>query len=347
VLSSTLNAVQPILDRPLLRNLPLLISLFLAFSPLQARPRPTEHTSLEDAVRQLAERVAAIPNLHGPLRLQFFQDEKFAADTGKDWQESLRKELELHRLNLSDEPGASTLRVGLAETPTQLVLSVSARVADKDEVRLITLPRITFRAPNLPVAPVRIDRQLVYQSSDRILDASSLWNGSELGMALLAYHNDELSALRLDASGEVNQTVSLAATGVQPSRDLRGELTVRANDAFVLLPGKSCEFSWTAATDVKCHSAKPDWRGTTVLTPSCDAGGWKLLADGSDWTSPDSLRVVPDGSLREESAALRSNFPGPILGIDGEQNPASALVVTRNLRTGNYEVYKITLACGN
>jgi hypothetical protein len=347
VLSSLLNAVQPILDRPLLRNLPLLISLFLAFSPLQAHPRATENTSLEDAVRQLAERVASIPNLHGPLSLQFFQDANFAADTGKEWQEYFRKELELHRLTLSDEPVAVPLRVGLAETPTQLVFSAIARVADKDEVRLITLPRISFRATNLPVAPVRIERQLVYQSSDRILDASSRWNGAEAGMALLAYQNDELTAVRLDGSGEVKQTVSLTPAAVHPSRDPRGELTVRANDAFVLLPGKSCEFSWTAATDVKCHSAKPDWRGATVLTPSCDAGGWKLLADGSGWTSPDSLWVIPDSPLREGSAALRSDFPGPILGINGEQNPASALVVTRNLRTGNYEVYKITLACGN
>jgi hypothetical protein len=59
------------------------------------------------------------------------------------------------------------------------------------------------------------------------------------------------------------------------------------------------------------------------------------------------LQVVPDGALRESSAAVLSEFPGPIFGTNGEQNPSSALVVTQNLRTGNYEIYKITLACGN
>jgi hypothetical protein len=59
------------------------------------------------------------------------------------------------------------------------------------------------------------------------------------------------------------------------------------------------------------------------------------------------LQVVPDGALRESSAAVLSEFPGPIVGINGEQNPSSALVVAQNLRTGNYEIYKITLACGN
>jgi hypothetical protein len=59
------------------------------------------------------------------------------------------------------------------------------------------------------------------------------------------------------------------------------------------------------------------------------------------------LQVVPDGALRESSAAVLSEFPGPILGTNGEQSASSALVIAQNLRTGNYEIYKITLACGN
>ena len=339
--------MRPKLVRSPLRNLFLLLSLFFAFSAKPAHSGSPENISLDDAVRQLAERVAAIPNLHGPLRLQFLQDANFTADTGKDWQESFRKEAEKHHLIFTEDPSATLLRVGLAETPTQLVFSASAHVAEKDVVRFLTFPRTAFHAANLPVAPIRIERQLVYQSPDRILDASSLWNGSERGMALLAYHNAELSVLWLDTTGEVKQSVSLTAAGARLSRDPRGELTLHSSDAAVLLPGKSCEFSWASPEGAKCRSAKPTWRAPTVLTPSCEAGGWKLLADGSDWSTPDVLQVVPEGSSQQASAALLSDFPGPILNINGEQNPASALVLTRNLRTGNYEVYKITLACGN
>jgi len=347
VLSSLQNAVQPHRDRPLTRKILLQLSLLLTFFSSPVHSSPADANSLDDAIRQLADRVAAIPNLHSPLRLQFLQDANFAAITGKDWQETFRKEIVNCRLTLTEDPAATLLRVGFAETPAQLVLSASAVVADKNEVRLIALSRTTFHAANLPVAPIRIERQLVYQSADRILDASSLWNGAEGGMALLVYRNAELSVLRLDPSGRVVQSVSLNATGAHPSRDPRAELTVRANDGIVLLQAKSCEFSWTPPAEAKCHSTKSTWRATTVLTPSCDSGGWKLLADGSDWSTPEVLQIVPDGALREGSAALLSDFPGPIMGINGEQNPASALVVTRNLRTGNYEVYKITLACGN
>jgi hypothetical protein len=134
---------------------------------------------------------------------------------------------------------------------------------------------------------------------------------------------------------------------VRPARDLHAELAVHADDANVLFPGKTCQFTWTASADPKCHATKPTWRGPTVLTPTCDAGAWKLQADATDWTTSDLLHVLPIDSSRKGSTGMFSDFPGPVLSINGEQNPASALVVTRNLRTGNYEIYRITLACGN
>jgi hypothetical protein len=118
--------------------------------------------------------------------------------------------------------------------------------------------------------------------------------------------------------------------------------------AEVRLAAKSCEFTWTGAGDVKCHNVKQlAWREVTTLTPPCDAGAWRLEADGNDWTTTDLLQAIPANSSQPDTAAAISEFPGPILSINGEQNPSSALVVIRNLRTGNYEVYKITLACGD
>jgi hypothetical protein len=159
-----------------------------------------------------------------------------------------------------------------------------------------------------------------------------------------------LAAVKLTAGGGVKQSVSLAAANPHPTRDPRGELTSRGAGAEVLLPGKSCEFNWSDTADLKCHTAKTtakSWRTATVLLSPCDGSGWKLEANGADWTAGDLLLVVPEAAARKDSAALLSEFPGPIVSMNGEQHPGSALVVTRNLRTGNDEVYKITLACGN
>jgi hypothetical protein len=337
------NTVRSFLARPLI----ILLVLLLAFFPCHAQSPSPESVSLDDALRALAERIASVPNLRGPYRVQFFQEPNFAAETGKEWQDFIRKELESRHVVTTEGPGAAQLRIGVTQTPTELVLSAAVRVGEKDDVRLLKFPRAVFRVASLPVAPVRLEKQFVYQSGDRLLDVSSLWNGASAGMALLTYRGSELLMLRLDATGVVQQTVSLSAAGPLLTRDPHAELLVQADAVSVLLPNKACQFTWAAPADAKCHGAKTLWRAATVLTPSCDAGGWKLQADGVDWTVPDLLQAVPDNSVQKGSASLVTDFPGPIISINGVENPSSALVVTRNLRTGNYEVYKITLACGN
>jgi hypothetical protein len=347
VLSSPQNAVWPIPQSPFFRKCCSFTAIFLTFLFLTLRAVAAEANSLEDAARLLADRVVSIPNLHGPLRLEFNEGGGLAASPGTAWLESFRKELEARHFDVTDDSSVPVLRIAVTATPTQLILAVSARSVDHDEVRIVSLPRALIRPVNLPVAPLRIERQLIFESPELILDASSLWYGSEGGIELLAYRKGELTALQLDATGAVKQSIPLTAAAPHPSRDPHGELNVRGNEVDALLPGKVCTFTWTLGSEVKCRSAKPVWRGTTLLTPSCDPGGWKIVSDGRDWTAPETLQVVPDGAAREGSAAILSEFSGPVLNVNGEQNPASALVVTRNLCSGNYEVYRITLACGN
>ena len=338
------NAVQSPWFRPLVCCGSLFVWLLLASHPSAAQSIPQGSVSLDEAIQQLVDRIASIPNLRGPYRLEIFQN--FAPESVKDTQESLRKELEARHLLFGDDAAAPVLHIGISQTPTQVILAASARVGERDEVRLLTFARANFRFSSLPVAPVRLEKQLVYQTPERLLDASSLWNGAPAGMALLVDRDGEMNVVRTDSAGVVQQTILLAAGG-DLSRDPRGELALQADAGSVLLPGKACQFTWAAPGDSKCHAAKSAPRAKTALTPSCDPGGWKLETDGSDWTTPDMLQAVPENAAQKGSAAILSDFPGPIVSINGEQNPSSALVVTRNLRTGNYEVYKVTLACGN
>jgi hypothetical protein len=348
VLSSEQNAVRRDLDCPQSFLLFLLFVASVVALPLcgQTLPRGPVVT-LEGALEQLAERVAEIPNLHGPLRVQFFEDQAFAAETGKDWQEAFRNHLEKAHISVTEDAGANLLRVGLAETPTELVLSAGVTVNATEEVRFVTGPRTAFHAANLPVVPVRIEKQLVFQSADRILDAAAFTDGKGSGLLLLAYRGTDLSVIKTDATGASTQFASLAAAGVHTARDLRGEVSAAGSETSVTLPGRICHVGWAAAVDVKCAGAKVAWRTGMVLTPGCESGEWRLTADGADWSAPDLLQVAPDGPGRKGSAALLSDFPGPILSIAAAEVPSAALVVARNLQTGSYEVYKVTLACGN
>jgi hypothetical protein len=306
-----------------------------------------EATSLDDAARQLADRLASIPNFHGPVRLEFLAEAATLSSAGEEWKTTLRDELEKRRVIVTEESSFPALRIVVTQTPTQIVLTASAKIGEREEVRIVATNLGPLTAANLPVTPVRLERQLVYESADRILEASSLWNGEEKGLAILLLRNSELLALRLDASGAVKQTVSLAAASARFPRDPRAEFVPKGTQAEVHLASKTCEFSWNTLGDVKCRAAKPAWREMTLLTSPCDSTDWKLQADGNDWTTADLLQAVPAESAKQGSAAVMSEFPGPILSINGEQNPSNALLVIRNLRTGNYEVYKITLVCGD
>ena len=348
MLSSAHNAV--LLKTRCSRSRNFFLGLFLlAAISFVAKPlHAADASSLDDALRQLAERIAAIPNLKGPIQLEVHDDAAFDESEGQTWKTTLRRQLDLRKLSITEEPDAPLLRVGATETPTQIVLAAELLFADHQELRIVALKRALLPSQTLLASPVRIEKQLVFDSPERVLDAASATRGTSDDLVILTYRNSELTALRLDPTGSLKQAFTLSAAGLKPSRDPRAELTASETDGRLQFLGKLCEFTWAAPADVKCRATtKTSWRPPPLLASPCDSTTWKLQADGSDWTAGDLLQVAPETASHKGLAALLSDFPGPILSINSTQNSHSALVVVRNLRTGNYEVYKLALACGN
>ena len=351
--SSARNSRQRKWRRPAVLRALLLLCVLAAVYRRELRVFADTDGVLREPSRKLAERVAAIPGLHGPLRLEWYPDETWSEGRATRWQDMLRDEFDRRALEISEETSAPALSVYATETPTQIVLTAKAQVGDRAEVRIVTILRASLPPAESPVAPVRVERQLIYQSPDRILDASSLASGPDGGLAVLQYKNFEAIAFRVDAKGELRQVVSLNAAAVKPVRDPHGEISPHGNQVSVQLWGKTCDFSWDSPAEVKCHPekvlspVKAIVRMDAVLTSPCDRTNWTVLQRSIEPTMREVLHLVPDGSTQESSTTVMSEFPGPVLNLSVEQSPGNALVVTRNLRTGNYEVYKITLACGN
>jgi hypothetical protein len=328
-------------------NFSSLLTFFLLLLVLAPLSVSADGNALEDAARQLAEKIAAIPNLHGPVRLEITDDPNLIAVVDLSWKDMLRKELEKHHLPVTGDNTAQLLHVFVTKTPAQLVFTATARVADKEEVRILAIPRAALALSNPPAAGLRIEKQLLFESSDRIIDVSAQPESTG-GIDVLAAKTGELLAFRLDSAGAIKQIIAFPSANVRIGRDFRAELASPEGNSAAVLPGKICEFSWSSAsTEVKCRAAKASWRAPTQISSPCAPAKWKLLSGENDWTAADQLHLVADGEAQPEAFAAFSGFPGPILSINAEQNPSSALLVTQNLRTGNYEVYKITLVCGN
>lgn len=98
----------------------------------------------------------------------------------------------------------------------------------------------------------------------------------------------------------------------------------------------------------------PDWGSQlTALHSSCGSE-WQLLITGKgDWTKNDEVRAV---EIRERTAVPVSSpveFPGPIIAMHAPSITPSALApanstaiaLDRNLQSGRYEAYRLTLSC--
>ena len=351
--SSAESCWQKIRGRSIFLGALLLLGVLAAIYSPGPRVLADSDAALKDAARRLAERVAAIPGLRGPLRLEWHADESWSEGEGARWQDALRDAFDRRALQWNEDAATPALAIYAAQTSTQVVLTAKTRVADREEIRVVAVARAALPPAELPVAPVRLERQLIYESPDQILDASNLMNFREDGLAVLIYRNFEPVILRVNQSGELKQTLPLRVAGLKPTRDPRGEIFSSGNQATAQLWGKTCDMSWDSAAEPKCRSEKTSASADSVsapevsLTSPCDDANWTISGVGNERGVRGMLRLIPDGATAGSSATLTSDFPGPVLNVSGDDNQSHALVIIRNLRTGNYEVYQITLVCGN
>jgi hypothetical protein len=93
--------------------------------------------------------------------------------------------------------------------------------------------------------------------------------------------------------------------------------------------------------------------GSEVASVQSSCGiGWQLLiSSSSDWTSNDSVTGV---EFRERVAVPGTNpveFPGPVISLRSSlavgKGPTMAIAIVRNLHTGKYEAYVLSIACSN
>ena len=147
------------------------------------------------------------------------------------------------------------------------------------------------------------------------------------------------------------QTTKTLPGPKQPPRFARGQLLLAEENmdrVGILLPGRRCEANLADDSPIACAGGGSDWPAARLLSlPACGAQTWWLKSDGTDWTAEDRLFLRSSGAAKESAPVAELNVPGAVFSIGAGSNAASAAVVVRSLLTGNYEVYRIELACTN
>jgi hypothetical protein len=116
----------------------------------------------------------------------------------------------------------------------------------------------------------------------------------------------------------------------------------------ILLPGRRCETNLSDDAAVVCAIGSAEWHASRLVAlPACGTQTWWLKSEGTDWDSEDRLQLRVSGAANDPVPVAELNVPGPVFSIGGGPDGASAAVVTRNISTGNYEVYRVAVACAN
>ena len=91
-----------------------------------------------------------------------------------------------------------------------------------------------------------------------------------------------------------------------------------------------------------------DGWGSDVAAVRADcAHRWLVLADAAGGsTEPDAVRAYEMARSEPVAVSPAVEFAGPITALWSEGDGSSALAVSRNLRTGRYEAYRLWVSCG-
>jgi hypothetical protein len=321
------------------------LAVFVFSSPCLPRA-----DSLEDAGRVLARKVATVPQRERHFLLSWQNHSSLAEENSERLKRSFAAELGGEILAEKQEPGAPQLQVSVEESPAFYLLIASVPVTNGEAIRMARIARAALTFSGSSGARFRLSKELIWQQQEPILDALEMGEDSSKPGPLLILNRDNLSLYRRENDRWELQDVKRVPTVEKAVRAPRGEIRVSVGaekQESLVLPEQTCDITISEKIELNCRAASHTWRDGILLASPCDRGIWWLKAESGDWSVPDRLSLWNSSVPKSASPVAELDLPGPAMSVSNGQRARSDTAVVFNLLTGNYEVYRITLACGN
>jgi hypothetical protein len=88
------------------------------------------------------------------------------------------------------------------------------------------------------------------------------------------------------------------------------------------------------------------WGSNLASVRSSCGSGWQVLSDSPGLGSADSIKAYEIPDREAIPVSVPADFAGPVTGLWTEASGTSAIAVSKNVGTGNYEAYRLAVACG-
>jgi hypothetical protein len=329
----------------------------------QESPAPAQKSALDAPARELARRIAA--SLPGGTRVEIEvrNQSSLSEDDAAAIRAALAGELSARGLRTRGEgPGAASIAVTLSENVQGYVWVAQIQHGDDSAVLLQSVPRGMAVATAPESEKIVLRKELLWSGPAHVLDALELPASGSTPARLLLLELDGTMAVVTDSQNTFRTELP---TAVPHPRSPWGEFVLGGNQLEVSLWGGSpgevetCSLTPDGQTALKCEHhpgmlatyitlgpapVPPRGDQEALPSPPCEGGDAVLGTGTGDYTQPDTV-VAYASSPREEALSAGLTLPGPVIHLSGTPGE-TIFAVARNLQNGNYEVYRITAACG-
>jgi hypothetical protein len=327
--------------------------LVLVFTSLfaAAAAAAQQKNSWDGAIDSLAAKITTVAGRSSAVHLRVKNLSSLDAARIGDFQQALEANLLRRGVKLGDTD-ATTADVTVSENLRAIIFALEVGSPDSRTVMLASLDRNDAAPPTEPRPAVRLQREMIWSQPEALLDFTVLPAAADAAPRLVVLEPRRVVIYRsVDGRWQAQESHPLPA--LLPARDQRGTLTMSNSDPdasiAVDLPGAQCTLKTRDKLELPCSSGRilrsnvePD---VVTLSFSCGASPLALLTGDTDWTQPDSLRVVAVHDHAEQVAEPMA-FSGPILALWTGVESETARVIWRDLATGDYEAGIVTASCG-
>jgi hypothetical protein len=322
--------------------------------------------TLEDSARELARKVTAALPAGDHVSMEIRNISSLAAEDVSVVEQTLTNELRDQDVRPPlDRKDAVHVRVTLSESIKSFLWVAEIDHGGMHQVLLLAVPRPAGDRIVSSALPMTLRSEKFWEGSQRILDAI-LTKASSGDPLLLVLAQDGIQIRNIGSD-----KVSIIPIPLDPSvtRDSAGGLE-RTDDGITFRSASQvCLIDTDARALIECHpegvpstgrvfqKMEGGMPGTpqvdrgsqiTAVESSCRAGELYLAAGTGDYTESDTIGLfestVVNGIAAEKRLSDFLHFPGPVVALQFAKFAPRAIV--RNLQTGNYEAYRISVTCG-
>jgi hypothetical protein len=230
------------------------LALVFAFTPIL-----TCADSLEDAARALARKVAASRIEKAGSEYSWQNHSDLSPATSERMREAFQAELDRQHLSMTESSGAD-LSIQLTQGPSLIYLIAALSTEKGQTIASVSFPKAQFSAADRVGAVSKIDRQLLWEQPEAVLDLAQLEDSAGKPDLLLVLGRSSLFLYRRDKEQWFLKDSAPLPRGNPEMRDLRGEIHLDDHFFQFHLPGFECDGDAWQKLAFECEERKGIWR---------------------------------------------------------------------------------------